>query len=162
MLKKKKFILPKEIDVKAGKITYGQRIELGKIFQNLETSEIEKFNQTFECLHNFRPVVLQYKKLLPYFEKIIDGLKFWIETEQTLLKYEPSVEELSAGIKELSEKLGEFGVVKSIGKVFSCDPDLILKWEYSKVFYILFTDLEEAKFQIRFQKVLEQKYKTKK
>lgn len=162
MLKKKKFILPKEIDVKGGKFTYGQRIELGKIFQNDELSEVDKFERTFECLHGFKPLVFQYKKLMPYFEKIVEGFTFWIQTEVAALNYEPTAEEISAGIKDLSQKLGEFGTSKAIAKAFGKDPDEILKWEYAKVFGILYTDLEEAKFQMKYQKILTDKYKIKK
>ncbi|MCL1868375.1 MAG: hypothetical protein FWF72_05465 [Paludibacter sp.] len=59
MKKKKKnrtLILPREIDISAGKMTYGQRIELGKIFENAETNELRKFEQVFECMHKFTPL----------------------------------------------------------------------------------------------------------
>ena len=44
-----KVILSK-IDIKSGDMTFGKRIELGKIFQS-EISEIEMFEKVFECLH---------------------------------------------------------------------------------------------------------------
>jgi len=156
---KTKFIMPREIDIEAGEMTYGQRIKLGKIFQNGETSEAQKFEQVFQCLHKFIPLPVQYKMLLSYFERITAGLKSWIEKEQSLLKYEPTADEISAGIGELAERIGEFGVVKALAKDFGKDPDEILKWEYAKVFGILFSDLEESKFHKRYMKVIDRKYK---
>lgn len=147
-----------KIDIKGGKLTFGQRIDLGKIFQSDE-NEIVKFEKVFKLLHDFTPDIAQYNELLPYFNEIIEGIAFWIEQEQTLLKYEPTSEEMSAGIMDLTKKTGEFGTIKALAKNYSKDPDEILKWEYGKVFGILYTDLEEHYFQKRYNKVLEKKYK---
>lgn len=144
----------KEIDIKGGKLTFGQRIDLGKLFQS-DVSEVEKFEGVFEILHGYKLNILEYKSKLPYLKRIIEGLEFWTEQEQTLLKYDPSQEEIRAGIKEFSKKVGEFSTVKSLAKTYSKDPDEILNWEYGKVFGILYTDLEEFKFNRRYQKVIE-------
>lgn len=146
------------IDIKSGELTFGQRIDLGKILAN-DTSSLEKFQKVFECLHKFKPIESEYPKLLDYFTEIIEGIKFWIECETTMLKYDPSSEEIQAGVKELSKNTGEFSTVKALAKAYHKDPDEILKWEYGKVFGILYTDLEEHKFQLRYNKVIESKYK---
>lgn len=151
-------ILLSKIDIKAGKMTFGQRIELGKIFQS-DDSDAEKFEKVFICLHEYKPCVQDYEILVPYFKEIIEGITFWIEQETTLLKYEPSAEEISAGINELSSKIGNYGTIKALAKNYSKDPDEVLRWEYGKVFGILYTDLEEYKYQKRFSKVVERKYK---
>ena len=39
----------KKIDVKGGKLTFGQRIELGKIFQS-EDTEVRKFEKVLQLL----------------------------------------------------------------------------------------------------------------
>jgi len=54
------------------------------------------------------------------------------------------------------------GTVKALAKAYAKDPDEIFKWKYSKVFGILYSDLEEHKFRQRYNKVIEQKYKSKK
>ena len=149
----------KHINIKSGDMTFGQRIELGKIMVS-EVSEIEKFNKVFVCLHGFTPGIKDYLKLIDYFKEIIEGLKFWIEQEVTLLKFEPSPEELRAGVREMSEKIGEFGTIKALAKAYNKDPDEILQWKYGKVFGILYTDLEEYKFQKRYNKVIESKFKS--
>jgi len=149
-----------KIDIRGGKMTFGQRIDLGKLFQS-GASEVEKFERAFEILHKKRPNHLQYTVLMKYFYQIIDGLTFWAQQEAAMLHYEPTEEEVRAGIKEYSEKVGELGTVKSLAKTYSTDPDVILSWEYGKVFGLLFADLEEAKFQRRLNKVIEQKYNKK-
>ena len=146
------------INIKSGDMNFGQRIELGKIAA-MDCSELEKFEKVFICLHKFKPTLKECSDLLDYFTEIIEGLKFWIDQEITLLKYKPSIEEKRAGVKELSEKIGEFGTIKALAKAYGKDPDEILLWKYGKVFGILFTDLEEHKFQVRYNKVIESKFK---
>ena len=151
-----KSIIKSKIDIKSGDMTFGQRIELGKIFSGGQ-SEIVKFQKIFECLHGFTPMIKDYPKLMSYFNEIALGVKHWIDVEILMLKYEPTQEEKQAGIKELSTKVGEMGTVKALAKNYSVDPDIILSWRYSKVFGILYTDLEESKFQRRYQNVLSKK-----
>lgn len=139
-------------------MTFGQRIELGEIFES-SSDEVIKFEKVFVCLHEYKPKPTEYIKLIDYFNEIVSGIMFWIEQESTLLKYEPSQEELAAGVKDLSAKIGEFGTIKALAKAYGQDPDDILKWNYGKVFGILYTDLEEHKFQKAYNKVLERKHK---
>lgn len=151
---------PKDyIDVKGGELTFGQRISLGHILANDSDDVLIKSINVIECLHEFRPKYKQLVRLQDYILSIIDGIRFWTEQEATLLKYEPTPEEIKAGIKDLSVKIGEFGTVKALAKAYNTDPDVILTWKYGKVFGILFTDLEENKFSRRFQKVIESKNK---
>jgi hypothetical protein len=145
------------IDVKAGELTFGQRIELGKLFQ-AGLSPSATFEKVFEVLHQITPKSSSYAKLMPYFEKIINGLMFWFEQEK-LLDYKPTSEEIQAGIRELSEVIGEFGTVKALAKAYGRDPDEILQWQYGKIFGILFTDMKEAEYQKRYEKIIERKYK---
>ena len=136
----------KEVDVKKGDLTFGQRIKLGKVVTATNTDEIEKAVQIIDCLHSFRPskrwLILHAK----YLERIVAGLMHWAKTEAELLAYEPTPEEKKAGIKDLSKKIGELGTIKAIAKAYGQDPDTVLTWKYSKVFGILFTDLEEFKY----------------
>ena len=153
-----KNIILSKIDIKAGNMTFGQRIELGKVLAS-EGNEVEKFKKVFVCLHSFTPKEKEYLSLVDYFKEIVIGLKFWIDTEATMLAYEPTPEEKRAGVKELALKIGEFGTIKALAKAYSTDPDEILLWKYAKVFGILYTDLEESKFQTRYNKVIEDKFK---
>lgn len=154
-----KDVIKSKINIKAGEMTFGQRIELGKIAAS-EDSEKEKFEKVFKCLHKYTPNEKDYAKLMDYFKEIIEGLKYWIDTEAVMLKYEPTPEEKRAGVKELMQNIGEIGTIKALAKAYGQDPDTITDcWKYSKVFGILYTDLEESKFQTRYNKVIEDKYK---
>ena len=137
-----------KIDISAGKFTYAQRIELGKILTNIATHEIEKLKQTIRCLHGFELMITPDNAVFyaDYFEEILEGVLSWIEKEK-MLQYKPTPEEVKAGIKDLSEKIGDFGTIKALAKEYNRDPDEILQWEYGKVFGILYTDYEQYKFQ---------------
>lgn len=139
-------------------MTYGQRIELGKIFASEILSEFEKFNKTIICLHGVKPQVRQIPKLMEYFKDIMVGLAHWAELENTLLHYDPTSEELEAGINELSKNIGEMSTITGLAKAYGKDPDTILGWEYSKVFGFLYADLETYKFRVKHDKILSRKY----
>ena len=146
-----------KVDIKGGKLTFRQRISLGEILTSGE-SEYEIFESCLLCLHKDIEVICDIWHV-KYFQEITEGVNEWMEKERILLHYEPSQEEISAGIKDLSEKIGEYGTIKSIAKSFHTDPDIVLDWEYGKVFGILWSDLEEYKYMKRYNKQLERKYK---
>ena len=143
-----------KINVKEGDLSFGQRINIGKILTNEAIEEMDKLKQVWKCLYgvDLKLTSTNTKKMLLEFEEVIDGIIFWIKKETELLKYNPTPEEQRAGINDLSSKIGEFGTVKAIAKAYSRDPDEVLKWKYGKVFGILYTDLEEHRFQVKLQK----------
>lgn len=149
-----------KIDVRAGNMTFFQRIELGKIMEQ-EGSELHKAISIIELLHGFRPNFITLMKFAEYIEDVIQGMIFWVQIESTMLKYEPTADEKKAGISDLSKKIGEMGTVISMAEKFSQDPDDILKWKYSKVFGLLYADLEKAKFNRKYQTIIEKKSKVK-
>lgn len=142
------------IDIKAGAMTYGQRIELGKILSDTELSEAVRFGRVFECLHGVTPAPTEYRKLFAYFKEIVEGLKYWAEAEATMLRYDMTAEERRAGLPEYQDKVGELGTVISIARSFGVEPDTVLGWQYGKVFGILLNDLEYSKYQRRYIKAL--------
>lgn len=149
------------VDIKGGKLTFAQRIELGEIFGNGELSEAEKFERAIKCMYGKKPTPKQYGQYVGKFKAIVEGLQYWCEAEAKMLYCEPTADERAAGIEEYSKNIGVFGTVKAIAKTFGQDPDDVLQWEYGKVFSILYTDLEDYKYQRRLNKVIERKYKFK-
>ena len=149
------------VDIKGGKLTFAQRIELGEIFGDGELPEAEKLERAIKCICGKKPTPKQYGQYLHKFKVIVEGLQYWCEAEAKMLHCEPTAEERSAGIEEYSKNIGVFGTVKAIAKTFRQDPDTVLQWEYGKVFSILYTDLEDYKYQRRLNKVIERKYKFK-
>jgi hypothetical protein len=150
----------KKVNVEGGELTFMQRIELGKIIGS-EADPCRSLRDVMRCLHGVEVDFGDAKALrwyAAYFEEIVKGIAFWCDKEK-LLKYEPTPEEARAGIEQLSRNVGEYGTLVAIARSFAADPDEVLKWEYGKVFGILYTDCEQAKFQRRYQKIIEQKSK---
>lgn len=145
-----------KIDVKSGRLSFGQRIELGKIISS-DKDDITTLIEVINCLHDFRPTKRQIIIMSKYIDDILHGLKYWNDAENTLLKYDPTPEEKMAGIQSLSKKIGSMGTVDALAEKYGVDPDIIINWEYAKVFGILFADLEKAKYQRSYQKVIEKK-----
>lgn len=147
----------KKVDVKGGKMTFSQRIALGKAIEAKD--EYVAMKEIIKALHRIDVKLKDIVRLKDYLTEIVDGIVFWIERENQMLNYEPTIEERQAGVLQLSEKIGYFGTIKALAKNYSREPDEILNWEYGKVFGILYTDLEEYKYQKRYNKVLESKWK---
>ena len=89
------------------------------------------------------------------------GIKYWIEREQTELKYEPSAEEKAAGKDQYSLLVGEKATITALAKDYSKDQDEILEWKYGKVYNLLFTNLQSHLFRERLNKELERKAQQK-
>lgn len=147
----------KKVDVKGGKMTFAQRIALGKAIEAKD--EYVAMKEIIKALHGIDVKLKDIVRLKDYLTEIVEGIVFWVERENQMLSYEPTSEERQAGVLQLSEKIGYFGTIKALAKNYSREPDEILNWEYGKVFGILYTDLEEYKYQKRYNKVLESKWK---
>lgn len=141
------------IDFDGADFTYGQRIALGEIFSSTDTTEYDRMKKAFRELHGFSARWLPVGARTKAFTRIAEGLTAWVEKERELLKYDPTPDELNAGIKELGEKVGSMSTIKALAKAYGKDPDEVVGWEYSKVFGILWTDLEERKYETKLMKL---------
>lgn len=135
----------RKIDIKAGDMTFGQRIELGKIFSGKDT-EVVKFQKVFECLHSFTPMLPDYKKLFEYFNEIISGIKHWVNVESSVLKYEPTLRE-EASFQAINNKDLGNETAKAIAKNFNTDKEAVLSWQYKVVYKILLEDCEKRNYR---------------
>lgn len=147
------------VDMEGGEFTYGNRIELGSIFASTEKTEYQKLKAAFREVYGYSCRLVPFRRRLAMLNDLAQGLLSWVEKEQRLLKYKPSPNEVAAGIKELSERVGSMSTIKAIAKAYGRDPDEVLRWNYGKVFGILFTDLEEYKYRQRYNKILENEHK---
>ena len=59
------------VDIKGGKLTFAQRIELGEIFGNGDMSEVEKFERSIECVCGRKPTPKQYSQYVNKFKTIV-------------------------------------------------------------------------------------------
>lgn len=140
------------INFESRDFTYGSRIALGDIFGASGVTEYGMLKNAFRELYGFSARLLPVRWRVRAFNHIIAGLTSWIEKEQKMLQYTPSSDELAAGVKELGEKVGNMATIKALAKAYSKDPDEILEWDYAKVFGILYTDLEERKYETKLNK----------
>lgn len=148
------------IDIQSGQMTFGQRIELGRIITEKELTDIDKMKEGMQCL-GAKWSLRNTSEIVEYWYEVLMGIKYWIEREQTELKYEPSAEEKAAGIAQLSLVVGEMATITALAKDYSKDPDEILEWKYGKVYNLLFTNLQSHLFRERLNKELERKAQQK-
>lgn len=148
------------IDIQGGQMTFGQRIELGRIITEKELTDIDKMKEGIQCL-GAKWSLRNTSEIVEYWYEVLMGIKYWIEREQTELKYEPSAEEKAAGIAQLSLVVGEMATITALAKDYSKDPDEILEWKYGKVYNLLFTNLQSHLFRERLNKELERKAQQK-
>lgn len=148
------------IDIKGGQMTFGQRIELGRIITDKELTGIDKMKEGMQCL-GVKWSLRNTPEIVEFWYEVLLGIKYWIEREQTELKYEPSAEEKAAGIAQFSLLVGEMSTITALAKDYSKDPDEILEWKYGKVYNLLFTNLQSHFFRERLNKELERKAQQK-
>lgn len=144
------------IDIRGGKLTYGQRIELGQILFDEKKSASQKYAAAMACLYPGWTQTFAAEWIARY-QEVIEGIEYWMKKEAAMLDYQPTGDELAAGFNDLGRKLGPMMTVMTLAEKFSRDPDEILQWEYGKVFGLLYADLENFKFQRRYRRIMEKK-----
>ena len=148
----------RKINIKEGQMTFGQRIELGRILTDPNLTELDKFRASMVCIDP-KFSIREMPRCIDYWAEVLEGITYWIEREKKELHYDPTEEEKAAGIASLSKYTGEMSTIMSLAKDYGKDPDEILGWKYGKVFNILFTNLQGHLYQVRLQKVREKKWK---
>lgn len=148
-----------KLDIAGGRFTYGNRIAVGIIFSNDELTDYKKLKALYNELYGYSADWLPRSKRFKVLDRLAEGMADWVKKEQAMLHYEPKDEEKRAGIDDYSKKVGDFATIKALAKEYAQDPDTILKWDYGKVFGILYANLEEHKYHERYQRVIDDKYK---
>lgn len=152
-------ILKEKQDVKGGIISYAQYISLKNALAE-EKEEVQLMQDILEALHGeveIKPKDYLNENLQLYIKEIAEGLNFWAEQEKEKLNIEPTPEQIRAGVKEYSEKVGVSGTIYALARQFKIDPDVILQWQWAKVFGILYADVEQYKYTERFNKIINSK-----
>lgn len=145
------------VNMADGEFTYGNRIALGEIFADDSLTDYYKLKKAFKEIYGYSCRWLPIKKRVRVLNDILKGLYDWVKREGQLLHYDPTSDEIAAGIKEYSKRVGSLATIQAIATKFSVDPDEVLKWDYGKVFGILFNDLELFKYNKRYSKVMDEK-----
>lgn len=143
----------REWNYKEGEFTYGQRIMIGQILSDQERSWYQRLKACWKELYGWNARLLIPALRVRMFDRMTEGIRYWVDLEQKTLKYEPTTDEQRAGILELNAEVGHMGTIKALAEKFGVDPDIILTWKWGKVYGILYADLKEALFQ---RKLMEQ------
>lgn len=134
-----------ETDINSWGLTFGQRIGLGNIYISQGT-DFEKFEKVFILLEGRKPEKEDLTNRVEYLSNVAIGFSYWM-FQETLLKYEPTKEEqkaLNTNVDYIStDPAGN--TVRALARNYNVEPADVLNWEYSKVFKILFDDLEKSK-----------------
>lgn len=141
-------------------ITFGERIELGQILTDKETSDVKKMLQCFNCLYPDLVVTFSTEDMI-HWKEILETINYWIKREQYELKYYPTQEEIVAGIEDLNKATGYMGTIITLAESFGKDPDEILTWKYAKIYNILYTNYQSFLFKKKLDKEVARKVKNK-
>jgi hypothetical protein len=143
-------------ELSIAKCTYGQleqakvQLQLHKATPLLALSGIVELYYGEKI--NDKPCVDNLGKGLFVLAKIEEFLKGY----QELYEYEPTNEEIEAGVEDLA-KLGAFYTVKKMSEKFGKHPDEILKWEAGVVYAFLKADAIDARINKNLQKIYARK-----
>ena len=66
------------IDIKGGQMTFGQRIELGRIITDKELTDIDKMKEGMQCL-DVKWNLRNTSEIVEYWYEVLMGIKYWIE-----------------------------------------------------------------------------------
>jgi hypothetical protein len=129
-----------------GLFTYEQRIRVNKIAQS-KITEVEKLKEFIRLFGgNIKRInIFNARLVTDWFDDFQRGIIYWAEREAKVLNYEPTADEKK--FSHIAKTFGEFATVDSLADKYKIDPDIILQWEYHKVFMILWKDLELHKLQ---------------
>lgn len=139
-------------------MSFGQRIELGKILGDDTLTDYERFKRCMVCIDPLFNVI-DIREAVKYYDELLQGILFWVEREKKELQYNPTAEELAAGIEVFSMAVGEMTTIMALAKDYGQDLDEILKWKYGKVYNILFTNLQSHLFHERLSRRMQEKAK---
>lgn len=148
-----------ERDIAAGDFTYGERIEMLRIFRNDELSDYEKTKQVIKLLHDITLEPQELAFYAPYCVKVVQGLNEWLTREQSECYVPPTDDMIAAGVDKLSADIGEMGGVVSLAEARGWSFEQVLKLPYMEVFAIWKVEAAREKYYRRYDQVIKNKSK---
>lgn len=143
---------------------------------NFPKTTYGQLEQSKVCLqlHGNKPLLALGKLVELYYGDIIDDkpcvdaigkglfiltkIEAFLKSYPELYEYEPTSEEIEAGVEDLT-KLGAFYTVKKMAEKFGKHPDEILKWECGVVYAFLKADAIDARINRNLQAIHNRKRK---
>lgn len=132
-----------------GTFSYAQRIAVGDILRDESLTMYQRLKACWRELYGWTARLMPPPMRVRRLDRMVDGLTYWAELECRTLDYKATPEEERAGLARLSGEVGHMGTVKALAQKFGRDPDEVLRWEWGKVYGILYADLKESEYQRR-------------
>ncbi len=139
----------REWNYKDGEFSYGQRIAIGDILTDEGRTWYQRLKACWRELYGWNARLMPARMRVRRFGRLTEGLRYWVELEERTLNYKPTDQEQKAGLMRLNEEVGHMGTIKALAEKFGTDPDVILGWQWGKVYGILHADLKEAEYHQR-------------
>lgn len=160
-----------EIDVGLGNISLQMYSDLKKaVGKFFETSKESKEQAIAGWNKDLITILLQRDKrytgkkadsseeFLKFSVQVFKDMQDWAERENKYLSYNPTKEEVQAGLGKFSQEIGIMGTVRRLAKDYGKDPDTILdRWSWGKIFQILRADCLESKYQRKLNDIISKK-----
>lgn len=147
----KELPLPEQWMQSINSITYGQRIDLS------ELNEQNFITLPLQILHQIEDVSeLKACEVIRFSFMVAEGMAELNERDAKYLKYEPTKQEIKAGIKKINH--GIFGTIDTIAR--RCPQythDQILELSQAVVFQMLKIDIDNANYAKRLREVYAEK-----
>lgn len=143
-------------DLSGSNMKFGERISIGLAFE--EETDSTRLKEVVRRLYGVDLKAKHFKYFTSHLKDIGELLAQWISKEKTI-KYTPTPEETEAGISSIGEKLQHFSTIDAIAKRMTISHNQALEIDYSVVFLMLQSDLEQAMFNRRLHKVYSAKAK---
>lgn len=151
----------KRRNIKGGDFNLAERLQLASILRNEEEDDVERCKDIIELLHGVRVPRFVALALSSYIIGLCTDFIGWLqrEAEECCSPAEP--EALQAGIKDMSEKVGELGCIVAMAEKFGWTFKQVYEMPYLDAFAIWKVEAEQAKFEKRLNIVLQQKMRAK-
>lgn len=158
MLKAKDILQPR--DIKAGEMTYGERLELVRALSDDKATGYERISRVIGTLHGFTPDPGQAAKLASYVEEVSEAVKGWLRREAEECHVPPTADERAAGVDLLAKETGDMGTAVALAKSHCCRIADILALPYTEVFTELKINAAGERYHRRLAAYYEKKRKS--
>lgn len=144
-----------EDDLNVGRKTYGE-FEQALIFIRKAENQILSIPKVIECFYGEKLEDENVLKVLGKGAFVLDKISKFVHEFKRLGEYEPSVEELEAGVEELN-KFGFFATAVQLARKYGKTHDDILNMPAREVYNTLLYDFEQSEVEKRINKIRSRK-----
>lgn len=146
-------------DISEGDLTYGERIELGRIVRDENMGDYQRIKEVCQCLYDVEVTPEQAVHLTDHVAKVLTDIIDWMKKEQQEFYIPPTPEEERARIQDLTKACGDMGDVVSLAESFQCSFEEVYNKPYLEIFTIHKVHAERTRYERRLNKVYQERKK---